>query len=1105
MSTTALCCSDNAGRSPAPGPFPAAFPGRVVGSFGSFAARPSPDSGLLPHEQQARQKAAPSTVATRVRGGAGAVADATASASPAAATAPAAGAKAKDSGQPGRAGDARGPNEAQTRMSRSVLADVFNSSREPRPPPTPKSWSAKPDASASTPAPAADAKPADGAHDTARAEAADARSTRHESGLFSSRKASAHEAPSIKAAASGPHGWGAFSHRKVQTPGQGNASAVWGEITRSSKPKAAPHHKPGPASAGEQQPKKARAAKASTDQDFWGELETRVASFKSKRLQAASTATARADEAAPGQLGDGDGKASSAVSGHQPGGPSTDESAATRTDPDKQRRKSRFELDEETGKEGQWPKKQKRHQRARRIEDDGDWDDEAIHRWEQRQRRQSEKEARKQKALQEVQEAIPIFLPEYISTSNLAQALNLRTDKFITDMEEMGFENVTPDTIMTGDTAALIALEYGFEPTIDTGSQRDLRPRPPPEDAAFPPGRPPVVTIMGHVDHGKTTLLDWLRKSSVAAQEHGGITQHIGAFVVKMSSGKPITFLDTPGHAAFLTMRQRGANVTDIVVLVVAADDSVMPQTIEALKHATAAKVPIIVAINKVDKEEARIDQVKADLARHGVEIEDFGGDVQVVCVSGKTGQGMGDLEENIIACAEILDVRAEADGMAEGWILESSIKQSGKTATVLVKRGTLRPGDIIVAGKTWARIRVLRNEAGAELPEAPPGTPVEIVGWRELPAAGEQVLQSPDEAKAKTAVEYRLEMAEREESSRQLAEQEQRLRDKAAAQAAAAEGETEAPAGEAGEAGVLRQNFTVKADVAGSVEAVCGSILELGNHEVQPKVLRSSVGQISEYDIDHAAASGSVIVNFNVPIPPRIKQRAEKANVRILDHSVIYHVVDDVKAALSALLPEAVSTRVTGEADILQIFSINVKKRTFRSIAGCRVRNGAIKRTSRVKVLRKGQVVFEGKRRPPPLLGSMLCLTRTVQDKSTRSGTSKRKSWRWARAPSAASASRASRTLRSTTRSKRTRRSGRRGPCRGKRGGRGAQGGVKRCTLRDHVYYPSTACTQVAPRREAHRGPVGDTGGGGGGGAAGWGGGGGHAPGHGMGRGHGR
>ncbi|EGR48887.1 mitochondrial translation initiation factor 2 [Trichoderma reesei QM6a] len=565
-------------------------------------------------------------------------------------------------------------------------------------------------------------------------------------------------------------------------------------------------------------------------------------------------------------------------------------------------------------------------------------------------------------AIEEEQQAVPIFLPEYISASNLSRALKQHVGPFLQDMEEMGFENVTSDTIFTGETAALIAMEYGFEPTVDTGSQRDLRPRPPPEDPSVLPSRPPVVTIMGHVDHGKTTLLDWLRKSSVAAQEHGGITQHIGAFVVKMSSGKSITFLDTPGHAAFLSMRQRGANVTDIVVLVVAADDSVKPQTLEALKHATSAKVPIIVAITKVDKEDARIEQVKADLSRHGVEIEDYGGDVQVVCVSGKTGQGMEDLEENIVTLSEILDVRAEDDGMAEGWVLESSIKPQGKAATILVKRGTLRPGDLIVAGKTWAKIRVLRNEAGLELDSAPPGTPVEILGWRELPTAGEQVIQSPDEAKAKTAVEYRMEMAEREQSSIQLAEQEQRQREKAAADAAA-EGESgPTTAGESTEPGVLTQNFIVKADVVGSVEAVCGTILELGSHEVRPKILRSSAGQITESDIDHAATSNSIIVNFNCTIPPHIKQRAEEAKVKILDHKVIYHVVDDVKAALSDILPMNVSFRVHGEAEVLQVFPINLKKRVFRNIAGCRVRNGSIKKSSRVKVLRRGEVIYDGK-----------------------------------------------------------------------------------------------------------------------------------------------
>ncbi|TQV98257.1 mitochondrial translation initiation factor [Cordyceps javanica] len=622
-------------------------------------------------------------------------------------------------------------------------------------------------------------------------------------------------------------------------------------------------------------------------------------------------------------------------------------------------KKSRFD-EALPARDGKKSKKAKR-QEGGRIKADEGWEDDAD-RWEELQQRKRAKEARKA-AKAEKPEVIPIFLPEYISATDLAQALKQSVNSFMSDMEEMGFENITGDTVMTGETAALVAMEYGFEPTVDDGSRRDLQPAPIPEDMSSLPSRPPVVTIMGHVDHGKTTLLDYLRKSSVAAQEHGGITQHIGAFIVSMSTGKQITFLDTPGHAAFLSMRQRGANVTDIVVLVVAADDSVKPQTLEALKHARAAKVPIIVAINKIDKEDARVDQVKADLSRHGVEIEDYGGDVQVVCVSGKTGQGMDELEENIVTLSEILDVRAETDGMADGWILESSVKQDGKAATVLVKRGTLRLGDHVVAGKTWARIRLLRNEAGVEIHEAPPGTPVEILGWRELPPAGEMVLQAHDEAKAKTAVEYRLEMADREANSANIAEQEQRQREKAAADALAAERAVlgEEAGDEVAVPGTLTQSFIVKADVAGSVEAVAGSILEQGNHEVQSKVLRSSAGQVTEYDVDLAAASGSIIVNFNTAVPPHIKQRADDAGVRILDHTVIYHVVDDVRAALGDLLPPLVTQRVQGEADILQVFPINVTRRVVRNIAGCRVRNGSLKKGSKVKVLRKGRVIYEG------------------------------------------------------------------------------------------------------------------------------------------------
>ncbi|KAI1371632.1 initiation factor 2 [Hypoxylon crocopeplum] len=597
-------------------------------------------------------------------------------------------------------------------------------------------------------------------------------------------------------------------------------------------------------------------------------------------------------------------------------------------------------------------------------EDEGGFDYDA---YQEKRRLKAQRKAQREA---EIAGHIPIRLPELIGIAALAKALKVKPDLFLTQLGELGFEGVTMDSLMAGETAALVAQEYGFEPTVETGQDRDLKPRPPPEDPSILPQRPPVVTIMGHVDHGKTTLLDYLRKSSIAAQEHGGITQRIGAFSVKLSSGKPITFLDTPGHAAFLTMRQRGAHVTDIVVLVVAADDSVKPQTIEAIKHARAAKVPMIVAINKIDKDGAHIDQVKHDLAQEGVELEDFGGDVQAVCVSGKTGQGMDDLEENILTLSEVLDHRAEVDGPAEGWILESSLKPIGKAATVLVKRGTLRPGDYIAADLTWAKIRHLRNEAGVDIDEAPPGTPVEILGWKDLPGAGDQVIQAPDEGRAKDAVEYREGLREREKdaaaqeviSEARRALQEKRAREKAAAAANARKDAVAAEPLAEEENGVKLINFVVKGDLHGSVEAVCAAIEELGNNEVRPRILRSVTGPIGEFDVEHAATTNSIIVNFATTTPGYVKHMAEEQGVQILDHNVIYHLVDDVKANLSKHLAPEISSRVLGEAEVLQIFPINVKGRQYKNIAGCRVRNGLVARGHLFRIFRGKEKIFDGK-----------------------------------------------------------------------------------------------------------------------------------------------
>ncbi|KAI5859954.1 initiation factor 2 [Durotheca rogersii] len=625
------------------------------------------------------------------------------------------------------------------------------------------------------------------------------------------------------------------------------------------------------------------------------------------------------------------------------------------------------EYEPEEARKGKRKSHSRRNTRSQYDDDDGEFDYEE---YEEKRRAKKQRKA----AQREARRAAPksIILPELIGITGLADALNVERNVFLAQLGELGFEGVTLDSLMPEETAALVAQEYGFEPIVGTESRRDLKPRPPPEDPSVLPLRPPVVTIMGHVDHGKTTLLDYLRKSSVAAQEHGGITQRIGAFSVKLSSGKPITFLDTPGHAAFLTMRQRGAYVTDIVVLVVAADDSVKPQTIEAIKHAHSARVPIIVAINKIDKDGARIDQVKSDLAREGVEIEEYGGDVQVVCVSGKTGQGMDDLEESILTLSEILDYRAEVDGAAEGWVLESSLKPIGKAATVLVKRGTLRPGDFVVAGVVYAKIRHLRNEAGAIIKEAPPGTPVEISGWKELPAAGDEVIQASNEGRAKDVVDYRAGLRDLQKdaaaheiitASRQ-ALQEKRAREKAAAEAEedGADTEDKPDKEEEKEPSTKIVNFVVKGDLHGSVEAVCAAVLEIGNQEVQARVLRSATGPITEFDVEHAATSDSVIINFATTTPAQVQRLAKDKGVKILNHNVIYHLIDDVKLIMSQYLAPSITSRALGEAEVLQIFPINTHGRRYKNVAGCRVRDGTLSKNDLYRVVRKGQTVHTGK-----------------------------------------------------------------------------------------------------------------------------------------------
>ena len=587
------------------------------------------------------------------------------------------------------------------------------------------------------------------------------------------------------------------------------------------------------------------------------------------------------------------------------------------------------------------------------------------------------KKEQKKRARQAEIPPTPIQIPPFITVQNLATAMKVRTEEFMRKLEELGFEEIAMDHVMNAENAGLVAMEYNFSPIVDRSETQDLRSRPPAENKALLPARPPIVTIMGHVDHGKTTLLDNLRKSSVVASEFGGITQHIGAFSVPMPSGKQITFLDTPGHAAFLSMRQRGATVTDIVVLVVAADDSVKPQTVEAIRHAKAADVPIIVAVNKIDKDGADAHRVKQDLLQHEIEVEDFGGDIQAVGVSGKTGQGLADLEEAISTLAELQDMRAEHDGAVEGWVLESSTEKAGRSATVLVRRGTLRSGDVIVAGSTWARVRTLHNEAGQEVESASPGTPIQVDGWRDQPNAGDEVLEASDEGKATDVVAYRQERDQRLQSAidieainehRRL-EADRRAKEKEAIAAAAPTKGKKAQTQSGQDAGKdsaqskeqseeephTTFKFIIKADVTGSAEAVAEALksIPLSNFpRVSINIQRASNGAVTESDVAHAVAiasssPGSIqplagssdpnnsqlerskprhipyIIAFNTDFPPQLLQAAHRNEVSVLSERVIYKVIDAARDMVERYLPPVVQRRVLGEAETAMTFEV--------------------------------------------------------------------------------------------------------------------------------------------------------------------------------------
>jgi translation initiation factor IF-2 len=532
-----------------------------------------------------------------------------------------------------------------------------------------------------------------------------------------------------------------------------------------------------------------------------------------------------------------------------------------------------------------------------------------------------------------------ITIPETITVSELANRMARRVVDVIKVLMKNGMM-ATPNDVIDADTAELVASEYGHvvKRVAESDVLEGLIGAADAQLALVP--RPPVVTVMGHVDHGKTSLLDALRKTDVAAGEAGGITQHIGAYQVQLKSGAKITFLDTPGHAAFTQMRARGAKVTDLVILVVAADDGVMPQTVEAIAHAKAANVPMIVAINKIDKGGANPNRVKTELLQHEVQVEDLGGETQVVEVSAIKGTNLAKLEEAILLQAEILDLKANPNRSAEGAVIEAKLdKGRGPVATVLVQRGTLKVGDIVVAGSEWGKVRLLQNDRGETVKDAGPSTPVEVLGLSAPPDAGDEMVVVDSEARAREVAEYRARKrreARQASSTRQTLDQLLKTR-------------------EAGEKRLLP--LVLKTDVQGSAEAIQGALAKLGTDEVGVQILQAGVGGITESDVILAHASGAAVIGFNVRANAQARERAKRDAVEIRYYNIIYNVVDDVKAALSGLLAPETREKFLGNAEILEVFAIS----KVGKVAGCRVTEGSVKRGAKVRLIRDNVVIHEG------------------------------------------------------------------------------------------------------------------------------------------------
>ncbi len=558
-----------------------------------------------------------------------------------------------------------------------------------------------------------------------------------------------------------------------------------------------------------------------------------------------------------------------------------------------------------------------------------------------RRARERERQRRQQGGQEREKVMREVVIPEAITVQDLANRMTERVADVVKFLMKQG-QMARANDVLDADTAELIVEEFGH--SVKRVSESDVEEgfiaEEDPDEATT--GRPPVVTIMGHVDHGKTSLLDALRSTDVVSGEAGGITQHIGAYQVRLKSGDRISFLDTPGHAAFSAMRARGASVTDIVILVVAADDGVMPQTVEAISHAKAAGVPIIVAVNKIDKPGANPNKVLQELLQHEIVVESMGGDVQAVEVSALEKTGLDELTEAISLQAEVLELKANPGRDADGVVVESQLdKGRGPVATVLVKRGTLKRGDIVVAGVGWGKVRALLNERGQKLDEAGPSTPVEILGLSEPPDPGEAFAVVDSEARARELTEYR----------------QRKQRDKGSV-APTATASLEQMMAKLKDKEVQELAVVVKADVQGSAEAITQSLEKVGNDEVRARVIHQAVGGINESDVLLAQSTGSPIIAFNVRANKQARDLAEKEGVEIRYYSIIYDLIDDMRTSLEGMLAPEKRETFLGYASILQVFHIS----KVGKVAGCRITEGVVKRGCGVRLLRDDVVIHEGK-----------------------------------------------------------------------------------------------------------------------------------------------